>query len=152
MAEVQLELDGEAITIDVDPDMPLLWALRDVLGRTGTRFGCGMGLCGACTVHLDGEAVRSCTVPVGRAAGRRVTTIAGLSPDRSHALQRAWIAEDVPQCGWCQSGQLMQAAALLARVPSPDDAQIDEAMRGNLCRCGTYPRIRRAIRRAASEP
>jgi isoquinoline 1-oxidoreductase alpha subunit len=131
--------------------MPLLWVLRDLLGMTGTKFGCGIAQCGACTVHLDGAAVRSCSVPLSAAAGKRVTTIEGLSPNRMHALQRAWIELDVPQCGYCQSGQLMSAAALLARNPSPTDADIDAAMDGNICRCGTYQRIRAAIHRAAGE-
>jgi aerobic-type carbon monoxide dehydrogenase small subunit (CoxS/CutS family) len=131
--------------------MPLLWVLRDVLNLTGTKFGCGMGLCGACTVHLDGAAVRSCSITMAAAAGKDVTTIEGLAPDGSHPLQRAWIAEHVPQCGYCQAGQLMNAAALLARNPSPSDAEVDAAMAGNLCRCGTYLRIRQAIQRAARE-
>jgi aerobic-type carbon monoxide dehydrogenase small subunit (CoxS/CutS family) len=131
--------------------MPLLWAVRDVIGLTGTKYGCGMAQCGACTVHLDGQAVRSCSVPVSAAAGKAVTTIEGLSADGSHALQRAWLAEQVPQCGYCQSGQLMQAAALLATTPHPTDAEIDTAMAGNICRCGTYSRIRAAIHRAAQE-
>ena len=146
---VQLTINGRKRTVEVEPDTPLLWVLRDALGLTGTKYGCGSGLCGACTVHLDGSAVPSCTVPVTAAANRRVTTIEGLSADRSHALQRAWIAEDVPQCGYCQSGQIMAAAALLAKSPRPSDADIDAAMAGVLCRCGTYQRIRRAIHRAA---
>jgi aerobic-type carbon monoxide dehydrogenase small subunit (CoxS/CutS family) len=124
--------------------------LRDTLDLTGTKFGCGMGLCGACTVHLDGIAARSCSTPVSAAVGKRITTIEGLSPDRSHALQKAWMEEDVPQCGYCQSGQIMAAAALLAKNAKPSDADIDSAMSGNLCRCGTYQRIRRAIHRAAN--
>jgi aerobic-type carbon monoxide dehydrogenase small subunit (CoxS/CutS family) len=128
-----------------------LWVLRDAIGLTGTKFGCGLGQCGACTVHVDGVAVRSCSVPLSAAAGKHVTTIEGLSPHRSHALQRAWIELDVPQCGYCQSGQLMSAAALLAKSPHPSDADIDEAMSGNICRCGTYQRIRTAIHRAAGE-
>ncbi len=131
--------------------MPLLWVLRDVMGMTGTKFGCGIAQCGACTVHLEGKAVRSCSVPLSAAAGKRVTTVEGLSKNRMHALQRAWIELDVPQCGYCQSGQLMSAAALLARNPSPSDADIDAAMDGNICRCGTYQRIRAAIHRAAGE-
>jgi isoquinoline 1-oxidoreductase alpha subunit len=138
-------------TIDVDaaPDTPLLWVLRDHLAMTGTKYGCGMALCGACTVHIDGTATRSCVMPLSAVAGKRVTTIEGLSADRSHAVQRAWIEIDVPQCGYCQSGQIMSAAALLAVKPDPSDAEIDAAMAGNLCRCGTYPRIRKAIHRAA---
>lgn len=142
-------INGADVELDAPEEMPLLWALRDVLGLTGTKYGCGIGQCGACTVHLDGEAVRSCQISLGAAAGREITTIEGLSEDRSHPVQRAWIAEDVPQCGYCQSGQIMSAAALLARAPRPSAAQIDEAMRGNLCRCGTYARIRRAIVRAS---
>ncbi|MDQ3031301.1 MAG: (2Fe-2S)-binding protein, partial [Myxococcota bacterium] len=153
---VRLSVNGDDVELEgahgapVPADIPLLWALRDVLGLTGTKYGCGIAQCGACTVHLDGEPVRSCVTPLSAAVARRVTTIEGLSRDRSHAVQRAWIEEDVPQCGYCQSGQLMSAAALLARTPRPDDAAIDAAMRGNLCRCGTYPRIRRAIHRAAA--
>jgi aerobic-type carbon monoxide dehydrogenase small subunit (CoxS/CutS family) len=146
---VKLKVNRQVREVDVTPDTPLLWVLRESLGLTGTKFGCGMALCGACTVHLDGEAVRSCVTPVSRAAGREVTTIEGLSPDLSHPLQRAWIAEDVPQCGYCQSGQIMAAAVLLRENPRPTDADIDDTMTGNLCRCGTYQRIRRAIHRAA---
>jgi aerobic-type carbon monoxide dehydrogenase small subunit (CoxS/CutS family) len=146
---VKLKVNRTAHDVDVSPDTPLLWVLRETLGLTGTKFGCGMALCGACTVHLDGEAVRSCVTPVSRAAGKEVTTIEGLSPDLSHPLQRAWIAEDVPQCGYCQSGQIMAAAVLLRENPRPSDADIDDAMTGNLCRCGTYQRIRRAIHLAA---
>jgi aerobic-type carbon monoxide dehydrogenase small subunit (CoxS/CutS family) len=129
--------------------MPLLWVLRDTLGLTGTKFGCGLGQCGACTVHMDGAAVRACTTAVSAASGKKITTIEGLSPNSTHPLQVAWIAEQVPQCGYCQSGQIMSAAAMLAKTPRPTDAQIDSAMAGNICRCGTYQRIRRAIRRAA---
>jgi aerobic-type carbon monoxide dehydrogenase small subunit (CoxS/CutS family) len=129
--------------------MPLLWVIRDAVGLTGTKFGCGLSQCGACTVHLDGEPVRSCVTPVSSVGARKVTTIEGLSPDSTHALQTAWVAEQVPQCGYCQSGQLMSAAALLAKKPKPSDADIDAAMSGNICRCGTYQRIRRAIHRAA---
>ena len=146
---VQLTVNGEQKTFDAPSDMPLLWVLRDTLGLTGTKFGCGMALCGACTVHIDGEATRSCVTPISEVAGKRVTTIEGLSKDSSHPVQRAWIAEDVPQCGYCQPGQIMSAAALLAKTPHPTDAQIDEAMSGNICRCGTYQRIRKAIHRAA---
>lgn len=141
-----LQVNGRELTVDVAPDTPLLWVLRDTLGLTGTKYGCGVSQCGACTVHVDGEAVRSCVLPIGRVRGE-VRTIEGLGGE--HPLQRAWAEENVPQCGYCQSGQIMSAAALLARVERPDDAAIDEAMRGNLCRCGTYGRIRRAIRRAA---
>ncbi|WP_250517108.1 (2Fe-2S)-binding protein [Caballeronia sp. INDeC2] len=136
---------------NVPEDMPLLWVLRDSMGLTGTKFGCGGGFCGACTVHLDGEAVRSCLLPIAAVAGRRITTIEGLSKDCDHPLQRAWIAEDVPQCGYCQSGQLMQAAAFLKGKTSVSDDAITAAMSGNICRCGTYARIRRAIKRAAAE-
>jgi isoquinoline 1-oxidoreductase alpha subunit len=146
---ISLTVNGARKDIDVPPEMPLLWALRDTLGLTGTKFGCGIGQCGACTVHLDGAAVRSCQTTLTAAAGKSITTIEGLSPTSSHALQIAWIAEQVPQCGYCQSGQLMSAAALLARTPKPTDKQIDQAMSGNICRCGTYQRIKRAIHRAA---
>jgi isoquinoline 1-oxidoreductase alpha subunit len=151
MSSISLFVNGKRQTVTADPDMPLLWVLRDVVGLTGTKFGCGIAQCGACTVHLEGAAVRSCSVPVSAAAGKHVTTIEGLAPHRSHALQRAWIELDVPQCGYCQSGQLMSAAALLARNPKPSDADIDAAMDGNICRCGTYQRIRAAIHRAAGE-
>ena len=144
-----LDVNGRRVDLDVSPDMPLLWVLRENLGLTGTKFGCGLGQCGACTVHMDGTAVRSCTVTASAAAGKTVTTIEGLSPNATHALQTAWVAEQVPQCGYCQSGQIMSAAALLARTPRPTDQQIDTAMSGNICRCGTYGRIRRAIHRAA---
>jgi isoquinoline 1-oxidoreductase alpha subunit len=146
---IALEINGARRELDADPAMPLLWALRDLAGLTGTKFGCGKALCGACTVHLDGEPVRACIVPLSAAAGRRVTTIEGLSADGSHPVQRAWIELDVMQCGYCQSGQIMSAAALLASTPQPTDADIDAAMRGNLCRCGTYQRIRAAIKRAS---
>jgi isoquinoline 1-oxidoreductase alpha subunit len=146
---VTLVVNGKSRDVDVDPSTPLLWVLRDSLGLNGAKYGCGIAACGACTVHLDGEPVRSCVLPVSAAAGRHVTTIEGLSPDRSHPVQRAWIEEDVPQCGFCQSGQIMSAVALLAKNPAPDDADIDAAMAGILCRCGTYNRIRRAIKRAA---
>jgi isoquinoline 1-oxidoreductase alpha subunit len=144
-------INGTPRTVGADPAMPLLWVLRDVVGLTGTKFGCGIAQCGACTVHLDGAPVRSCAVPLSAAAGKHVRTIEGLSPTRSHPLQQAWIELDVPQCGYCQSGQLMAAAALLARIPHPTDADIDKAMSGNICRCGTYQRIRAAIHRAAGE-
>jgi aerobic-type carbon monoxide dehydrogenase small subunit (CoxS/CutS family) len=147
---IRLNLNGKDATLDVDADMPLLWVLRDTLGLTGTKFGCGMALCGACTVHLEGAPVRSCVTPVSAASGKRVTTIEGLSADNSHPVQRAWIELDVPQCGYCQSGQIMSAVALLAQTPEPSDADIDAAMAGNICRCGTYQRIRAAIHRAAA--
>jgi aerobic-type carbon monoxide dehydrogenase small subunit (CoxS/CutS family) len=142
-------LNGKSVSVDDDPSTPLLWAIRDSLGLTGTKFGCGMALCGACTVHLDGIAIRSCVAPLSRVSGKHVTTIEGLSSDNSHPLQRAWIEIDVPQCGYCQSGQIMSAAVLLHQNPKPTDEDIDEAMSGNICRCGTYQRIRRAIHRAA---
>ena len=147
---ITLSLNGRDTTLDVDEDMPLLWVLRDIAGLTGTKYGCGMALCGACTVHLEGALVRSCVTPVRAVSGKRVTTIEGLSSDNSHPVQRAWIELDVPQCGYCQSGQIMSAAALLAQNPQPTDADIDAAMAGNICRCGTYQRIRAAIHRAAS--
>ena len=146
---VSLTVNGKRHDVDVAADMPLLWVIRETIGLTGTKFGCGLSQCGACTVHLDGQPVRSCATPVSSVAGKSVTTIEGLSPTTSHALQLAWIAEQVPQCGYCQSGQLMSAAALIARQPNPTDADIDTAMAGNICRCGTYQRIRRAIHRAA---
>ena len=148
MANITFTLNGTSQTVDVVPEMPLLWVLRDVIGLTGTKFGCGMSLCGACTVHLDGQPVRSCSTPVKSVAGRRIVTIEGLSPNGTHPVQRAWMDVDVPQCGYCQSGQVMSAAALLARKPKPTDADIDEAMRGNLCRCGTYQSVRAAVQRA----
>jgi isoquinoline 1-oxidoreductase alpha subunit len=146
---LSLTVNGKRHDVDVPSDMPLLWVIRDTIGLTGTKFGCGLSQCGACTVHLDGNAIRSCTTPVSLAAGKKVTTIEGLSPTSSHALQVAWVAEQVPQCGYCQSGQLMTASALLAKTPKPSDAEIDAAMNGNICRCGTYQRIHRAIKRAA---
>jgi isoquinoline 1-oxidoreductase alpha subunit len=142
-------LNGKAVQVDVDPSTPLLWVLRDSLEMTGTKFGCGMALCGACTVDLDGKAIRSCVAPLSRVAGKKVTTIEGLSANLTHPLQKAWIEVDVPQCGYCQSGQIMSAAVLLAENSKPTDKDIDEAMSGNICRCGTYPRIRKAIHRAA---
>ena len=145
-----LTLNGKSTTVDVPGDMPLLWAVRDVLNLKGTKFGCGAGLCGACTVHLDGRAVRSCQTPVSTAANKQITTIEGLSADGTHPLQIAWQEIDVPQCGYCQAGQIMSAAALLARTPKPTDADIDTAMNGNLCRCATYLRIREAIHKAAA--
>lgn len=149
MASIPLSVNGTRRILEVDPGIPLLWVLRDHLGLTGTKYGCGIAQCGSCTVHVDGDPVRACVTPVSRAEGREVTTVEGLSADRSHPLQRAWIAEEVPQCGYCQSGQLMTAAALLARNPSPTDDEIDRALAGVLCRCGTYNRIRQAVRRAA---
>jgi isoquinoline 1-oxidoreductase alpha subunit len=142
-------LNGKSVQVDQDPTTPLLWVLRESFGLTGTKYGCGMALCGACTVHLDGEAIRSCVAPLARVEGKRVRTIEGLSNDLSHPLQKAWIEIDVPQCGYCQSGQIMSAAVLLSKIAKPTDTDIDEAMSGNICRCGTYPRIRRAIHRAA---
>ena len=143
-------LNGVRKTVDVPDEMPLLWVLRDVLGMTGTKFGCGMAQCGACTVHLDGNAVRTCILPVSEVAGKSVTTIEGLgTPEKLHPVQAAWVAENVPQCGYCQSGQIMSASALLAHNPRPSDEDINTAMSGNLCRCGTYSRIRKAIHRAA---
>ena len=146
---IALTVNGKRHDLEVSPDMPLLWAIRDGIGLTGTKFGCGLSQCGACTVHLDGEPVRSCVTPVSSVGAKNVTTVEGLSPTASHALQLAWIAEQVPQCGYCQSGQLMSAAALLARKANPTDADIDAAMSGNICRCGTYQRMRRATHRAA---
>ncbi len=146
---IQFMVNGKSQSVDVPADMPLLWVLRDTLGMTGTKFGCGMALCGACTVHIDGQSTRSCVTPVSSVAGKNITTIEGLSPDRSHPVQRAWIEVDVPQCGYCQSGQIMSAASLLAQNAKPNDAEIDAAMKGNICRCGTYQRIREAVHRAA---
>jgi isoquinoline 1-oxidoreductase alpha subunit len=147
---VTLTVNGTARTVDVPADMPLLWVIRDVLDLKGTKFGCGAAQCGACTVHLNGTATRSCVLPVAAASGARITTIEGLSTDASHPLQKAWMELDVPQCGYCQAGQLMSAAALLERTPKPSDADIDAAMNGNLCRCATYTRIREGIHRAAA--
>jgi len=144
-----LNVNGKSMPVDVPPDMPLLWALRDALGLTGTKYGCGVAACGACTVHMNGEPIRSCQTPVSSVGRARITTIEGLSSNGTHPLQRAWRELDVPQCGYCQAGQLMAAAALLAKTPQPSDAQIDEAMSGNLCRCATYLRIRAGIHRAA---
>jgi isoquinoline 1-oxidoreductase subunit alpha len=149
MPSITITVNGQQQTIDVHPDMPVLWVLRDVLGLTGAKYGCGIGACGACTCHLDGEAIRTCITPVSAVTGKKVTTIEGLSTDLSHPVQKAWLAEDVPQCGYCQAGQIMSAAALLSKKVSPTDADIDEAMEGNVCRCGTYQRIRQAIKRAA---
>jgi aerobic-type carbon monoxide dehydrogenase small subunit (CoxS/CutS family) len=146
---ITLNVNGRDLKADVEPDTPLLWTLRDGLGLTGTKFGCGMAQCGACTVHLDGQPIRSCVTPVSAVGNKKVTTIEGLSADGTHPVQRAWEAEQVPQCGYCQSGQIMSAAALLAKNPKPSDADIDQAMAGNICRCGTYQRIRKAIHTAA---
>jgi isoquinoline 1-oxidoreductase subunit alpha len=149
MGQITISINGQDKTADVDPKTPLLWFLRDKFGLTGTKYGCGIGQCGACTVILDGDAVRSCQTVVSRAAGKQVTTIEGLSKDRTHAVQRAWIEEQVPQCGYCQSGQIMSAVVLLKAKPNPTDVDINDAMSGNICRCGTYHRIRRAVHRAA---
>lgn len=149
MAQTSISVNGESKSIDIDPATPLLWVLREQLGLTATKFGCGLALCGACTVHVDGAAVRSCVTPVHAVAGKRVTTVEGLSRDRSHPVQRAWLQVQVPQCGYCQSGQMMSAAALLAVNADPSDTDIDDAMAGNLCRCGTYARIRKAVHLAA---
>jgi isoquinoline 1-oxidoreductase subunit alpha len=151
MARFTLEINSRQQIVDADPEMPLLWVLRDLLNMTGTKYGCGIGLCGACTVHVDGSAVRACQTPVSTAEGKQIITIEGLGKDRLHPVQQAWIEEQVPQCGYCQPGQIMSAAALLAQKPHPADADIDEAMAGNICRCATYFRIRSAIHRAAGE-
>lgn len=151
MMAIKVTINGEMVDLDVDPQMPLLWAIRDLVGLTGTKFGCGKALCGACVVHLDGQPVRSCTFPTSAAEGRSVTTIEGLSADGSHPVQKAWRELNVPQCGYCQSGQIMSAVALLERNPKPTDQDIDRAMSGNICRCGTYTRIRKAIHRAAED-
>ncbi|AKT38937.1 (2Fe-2S)-binding protein [Chondromyces crocatus] len=149
---ITLSVNGTGYKIDADPEMPLLWVVRDLLGLTGTKYGCGEALCGACVVHLDGEAVRACVTPVRRAAGKSVTTIEGLSADGSHPLQKAWVELGVPQCGYCQSGQIMSAAALLSKKPRPTNEEIDTSLAGNICRCGTYTRIRAAVRVAAGLP
>ena len=146
---IKLNVNGKTVEVDVEEDTPLLWVLRDTIGLTGTKYGCGMALCGACTVHVDGDPIRACVTPVSSVVERKITTIEGLSSDRSHPVQKAWMEIDVPQCGYCQSGQIMSAAALLAKNPKPTDADIDAAMSGNLCRCGTYQRIRATIHRAA---
>jgi isoquinoline 1-oxidoreductase alpha subunit len=146
---ISFTLNGKSQSVEVDPQMPLLWVLRDTLNMTGTKFGCGMALCGACTVHINGEAARSCITPISAVNGKQITTIEGLSADGNHPVQQAWIEIDVPQCGYCQCGQIMSAAALLAKKASPSDAEIDDFMSGNICRCGTYQRIRKAIHRAA---
>jgi isoquinoline 1-oxidoreductase subunit alpha len=148
---IVVRVNGAEQRLDVEPEMPILWVLRDVLGMTGAKYGCGEALCGACTVHLNGEAVRACVTPIRRAAGGEIVTIEGLSKEGDHPLQRAWAELGVPQCGFCQAGQIMSAAALLAKKPKPSDAEIDQSMAGNLCRCGTYTRIRSAIKRAAGE-
>jgi isoquinoline 1-oxidoreductase subunit alpha len=150
MADLTLRVNGSEKQVSVSPETPLLWVLRDTLELTGTKFGCGAGLCGACTVHVDGNPIRSCSTPVSQVAGKSVTTIEGLGANGLHVLQQAWIAEEVPQCGYCQTGQIMSAAALLAKTPQPTDEQITQAMNGNLCRCGTYERIRKAVHRAAA--
>lgn len=149
---VEFELNGEAVSLDVDPAMPLLWAIRDMAGLTGTKYSCGKALCGACNVHIDGQPVRSCAVPASVAAGRKITTIEGLSEEGDHPVQVAWRKLNVAQCGYCQSGQIMSAVALLERIPNPTDEDIDAAMSGNICRCGTYTRIREAIHLAAEDP
>jgi len=146
---VKLNINGKDVDVDVEPDTPLLWVIRDTLALTGTKYGCGMALCGACTVHIDGAPIRSCVTPVSEVGAKKITTIEGLSADNSHPVQQAWLELDVPQCGYCQSGQIMSAAALLAQKPAPTDQDIDDAMAGNICRCGTYQRIRAAIHRAA---
>ena len=151
MAQYILSVNGEPRTVDAEPDMPLLWVLRDLLNLTGTKYGCGMGLCGACTVHIDGSAMRSCQTAISDATGKQIITIEGLGKNGLHPVQQAWIVEQVPQCGYCQPGQIMSAAALLAQKPHPTDAEIDDAMSGNLCRCATYFRIRNAIHRASQE-
>jgi isoquinoline 1-oxidoreductase alpha subunit len=147
---IKLNVNGRSVSVDADPDTPLLWVIREQLGLTGTKYGCGIAACGACTVHVDGAAVRSCSIPLSEAGGRKITTIEGLSPNRSHPLQQAWISHQVPQCGYCQSGMIMAAAALLAEKPHPSDSDIDAAMT-NICRCGTYQRVRQAIHVAAGK-
>lgn len=151
MAKITLKVNKKEHTIDADPQMPLLWAIRDIVGLKGTKYGCGVAQCGACTVHMDGQPVRSCSIPVIGAANKSITTIEGLSDDNSHPVQAAWIEEQVPQCGYCQSGQIMAAFALLQKKASPTDADIDAAMQGHICRCGTYPRIREAIKKASKK-
>ena len=150
MAEIQFTINGKEQTVDVDPSTPVLWVLRDHLDLVGTKYGCGIAQCGACTIHLEGEAVRSCVLPISSAQGQRITTIEGLSQEGDHPLQKAWMEHDVPQCGYCQTGQIMSAAALLKKNPSPSDTDIDSAMSGNICRCGTYVRIKKAIKTAAN--
>lgn len=148
---ISFNLNNQAIELQAEPDMPLLWALRDLLHMTGTKYGCGIAQCGACTVHLDGQPIRACVMPLSAVAGKSVRTIEGLAMDASHPVQQAWLAHDVPQCGYCQSGQMMSAVALLSAHPDPDDATIDNYMQGNICRCGTYPRIKAAIKTAAKQ-
>lgn len=150
MATLKLKINNKEYDVDADPKMPLLWAIRDVVGLTGTKYGCGIAQCGACTVHLEGTPVRSCSIPVSAVANKNITTIEGLSEDNSHVVQQAWIAEQVPQCGYCQSGQIMAAVSLLKKNPNPTDKDIDVAMQGHICRCGTYPRIRKAIKTAST--
>ncbi|HLZ16183.1 MAG TPA: (2Fe-2S)-binding protein [Cyclobacteriaceae bacterium] len=150
MASITLQINNKKYTVETDPAMPLLWAIRDLVGLTGTKYGCGIAQCGACTVHLNGTPIRSCSMPVKAVAGKDITTIEGLSADNSHPVQMAWIKEQVPQCGYCQSGQIMAAAALLKKIPSPTDKDIDTHMQGHICRCGTYVRIRKAIKTAAA--
>jgi len=149
MAKYKINVNGKDHSVEADPQMPLLWVVRDLIGLKGTKFGCGMALCGACTLHLEGTPIRSCSYPISLAAGKKVTTIEGISAEADHAVQKAWVELQVPQCGYCQSGQIMSAVALLKNTPKPTDAQIDAAMNGNLCRCGTYQRIRQAIHRAS---
>lgn len=149
MASIKLKINNKSFTVNADPKMPLLWAIRDLVGLTGTKYGCGISQCGACTVHLDGVPVRSCQIPVAAVANKSIVTIEGLSSDNSHPVQQAWIQEQVPQCGYCQSGQIMAATALLTRIPNPSDKDIDASMQGHICRCGTYPRIRKAIKTAS---
>jgi isoquinoline 1-oxidoreductase alpha subunit len=151
MASYTLVINNKSYQVEAEPQMPLLWAIRDLAGLTGTKYGCGISQCGACTVHLNGTPIRSCSMPVASVANQKITTIEGLSDDNSHPVQKAWIEEQVPQCGYCQSGQIMAATALLKRNPSPTDKDIDAAMQGHICRCGTYPRIRKAIKKAAVE-
>jgi len=149
MASINLKINGKNVSVDADPKMPLLWAIRDLVGLTGTKYGCGIAQCGACTVHLNGTPVASCSIPVASVANKEITTIEGLSTDNSHPVQQAWIQEQVPQCGYCQSGQIMAATALLKKNPNPTDKDIDAAMQRHICRCGTYPRIRKAIKTAS---
>lgn len=152
MKSYKLTVNGQKLTVQAEPDTPLLWVLRDYLDLKGTKFGCGMALCGACTVHLNGQPIRSCSTPISTVkSSQKITTIEGISPDATHPVQQAWLAEQVPQCGYCQSGQIMAAVSLLNRIPNPTDDDIDTAMAGHICRCGTYPRIRKAIKRAAAE-
>ena len=150
MASFTLTINNKQQKVEADPQMPLLWAIRDIVGLTGTKYGCGMAQCGACTVHLDGTPVRSCSIPLSAVGNKKITTIEGLSADNSHPVQQAWILEQVPQCGYCQSGQIMAATALLTKNPTPSDKEIDSAMQGHICRCGTYPRIRSAIKKASA--